>query len=120
MAQNNRRAEALRTVVQMQFRALVDDGFGNPVPGEFETQFTAWANLHPLKGGEGVISARLEGTQPYIITVRYSSETEQVTEGWQIVEKNNPNRIYAISGPPTDPDGKRAWLEILSVLGGRS
>lgn len=121
MAQNNRRAGALRTRVHFQSRGEVDDGFGNMVPGgEFETQFTVWAHLHPLRGSEAVISARLEGRQPYILTARQSSDTRRVSAAWQVVEKEAPERIYAITAPATDPDGKRAWHEFLVVLDGRS
>ena len=88
MSLNNRRSEALRTRVHLQSRGLVDDGFGNMVPGgEFTTIHTVWANLHPLKGSETVISARLEGRQPYLMTVRQSSDTRQVNEAWRVVEK---------------------------------
>jgi head-tail adaptor len=119
------RAEDLRTKVFFQSRGMVDDGFGNMVPGgEFETQFHlpdgTWANLKPLRGSETVMASRLEGRQPYIITVRSSTDTRQVNEAWRIVEKNNADRIYAIKGPPTDPDNKRTRLEFLCELGGES
>lgn len=121
MAQNNRRSEALRTLVHLQSRGLVSDGFGNMVPGgDFVTRRTVWANLRALKGSETVIAARLEGRQPYVMTVRQSSDTRQVSAAWQVVEKNDPNRVYSITAPATDPDGKRQWHELLLVLDGRS
>lgn len=121
MTLNNRRSEALRTRVHLQSRGTVPDGFGNMVPGgEFETRHTAWANLHPLRGGETVIASRLEGRQPYLVTMRSSSETREMNESWRIVEKSDPSRVYAITSPPTDPDGRRAWIEALAVLGAPS
>jgi head-tail adaptor len=118
MAENHRRSEALRTRVHLQSRGLVDDGFGNMLPGgEFSTVYTVWANLHALKGSETVIAARLAGRQPYLMTVRQSSDTRLVNESWRVVEKEQPDRIYAITAPATDPDGKRAWHEFLLVLG---
>src|SRR5690606_3384202 len=111
------RAEDFRTKVFFQSRGMADDGFGNMVPsGDFETQFGPdgiWAHLKPLRGSETVMAARLAGRQPYIITVRSSSDTRQVNEAWRVVEKNNPDRVYAIKAPPTDPDNKRAWIEFL-------
>jgi head-tail adaptor len=111
-----RSAEPLRDKLYLQSRSLVDDGFGNLVPGgEFETQHEVFANLKPLRGTESVMASRLAGTQPYIITMRASSETRQVNVAWRIVDKNNPDRIFAISAPPTEPE--RGWLEILATEG---
>ncbi len=114
----------LRTKVFFQARGMVDDGFGNVLPGgDWETQFGTggiWANLKPLRGTEAVMNARLDGRQPYIITVRYSPDTRLVNEAWRIVEKNDPDRVYAIKAPPSDPTGKRELIEILAELGGES
>jgi head-tail adaptor len=38
-----------------------------------------------------------------------------VNVAWRIVDKNNPDRIFAISAPPTEPE--RGWLEILATEG---
>lgn len=118
MAQNNRRAEALRSRLQFQLRTAGDDGMGGQGAfGPYATQFTVWAALAPLRGGEAVMGSRLSGRQPYIITVRNSSQTRLVTTDWQIVDDRDANRVFAVSAPPTDPDGMRAWLEILATEG---
>ncbi|MEQ1901861.1 MAG: head-tail adaptor protein [Devosia sp.] len=111
----------LRERVQLMRRALVSDGVGGTVPGgEFELVNTVWANIRPLKGGESVLEARLQGRQPHIVTVRSSSLSREIDESWQMVDARNGERKFAIVAPPTDPDGKRAWLEILVVEGGAS
>ncbi len=109
----------LRENVLFQKRGTVDDGFGNTVPGgEFETRFgSCWAHLRPLRGTESVMQSRLQGRQPYIITVRNSTDTRSVDESWRVVDARNLTRVFAIAAPPTDPDGKRTWLEFLVTEG---
>lgn len=121
MAETARTAGRLRERIRLEARGLVDDGMGGSVPGdEFETRLTAAANYLPLHGSETVQAARLQGRQPYVITVRQSAVTRQVTEAWRIVDDRDATKIFAITGPPTDPDGRGAWLEILAVLGAPS
>lgn len=107
--------------MQLFRRALVDDGHGSMVPGgEFELVTTVWAHLHPLKGGESVIASRLEGRQPHILTLRQSGVTREMDESWQVADARLPERVFAIKAPPTDPDGKRAFFEVLVEEGGVS
>lgn len=83
---------ALRSFILFQKRGEVDDGFGNVVPGgPFITQFSAYANFRPLlrgsaQGVEDVFADRLQGNQPYIITVRNHEAVKQVTTAWRIVD----------------------------------
>lgn len=118
---NNRNAGALRDWLEFQSRGMVDDGFGNQVPGgPFETQFTVWAGMRPLRGSEAVMAARLDGRQPYVVTVRNTTQTRGVTVAWQLVDARNANRVFAITSPPADPDGKNAWLEFIVTEGAAS
>lgn len=116
------RVDDLREKVHFQRRGEVDDGFGNTVAGgAFETVHANWsANLKPLHGSEAVMQSRLQGRQPYILTVRSSTETREVDESWRVVDARNSDRVFSITAPPTDPDGKRAWIEILVTAGGES
>lgn len=121
MADIERSAGALRERVRFQRRLMADDGLGGMVPaGEFETRFTVWAKYTALRGGESVQASRLEGRQPMIVTVRQSSQTREATEGWRLVDDRDPTRVFAIVGPATDPDGKRAWLDFLVTEGAPS
>lgn len=122
MAQNNRRAGALRELVRFEAQEQATDGWGQPIPGsgEWTEQFTANANLRPLRGSEAVIAARLQGEQPYIMTIRQHAAASDITTAWRAVDmragsnsEGKPNRVFAIKAPPVDPDGKNAWLEIL-------
>ncbi|MET3925939.1 head-tail adaptor protein [Devosia sp. 2618] len=119
MAENFRRAGALRERLHCQQRSAGDDGWGNPLPGhgDFETVFPVSAGMRPRTGGEEVTAARLSGQQPYIVTVRNTSQTRQITTGWQLVDARNADRVFAITSPPADPDGKNQWLEFIAVEG---
>ena len=114
-----RSAAGLRERMHFQFRPSQDDGWGNDQPGQgaFTTQFTRWAALRPRVGGEAVTAARLDGRQPYVVTVRHDTEMQSVTTAWRLVDKNNPDRILNIVSPPADPDGNRQWLEFLAEEG---
>lgn len=106
----------LRERVHFQSRAAVDDGYGNS-RGEWVTRFTEPAAMKPLRGGEEVMAARLQGVQPYVVTVRQSSRTRQVASDWRLVDARDPSRVFAVASPPSDPDGRRQWLDILVRLG---
>lgn len=123
MAENFRRAGALRERLHFQQGGDGDDGMGGPgVPGagDFATVFTAAAAMKPRAGGESVDAARLGGRQPYVVTVRNTSQTRQVTIAWQLVDARNAARVFAVVSPPADPDGRNQWLEFLATEGAQS
>ena len=110
---------ALRSFIIFQKRDEVDDGFGNLVPGgPFKTQFSAYANLRPLLRGsavgvEDVFADRLQGNQPYVVTVRKHAALNAVTSAWRIVDVRSstiPNWILS-SGAWND-NGE--WLNDLN------
>lgn len=114
----NRNAGRLRTLLNFQKRGTIDDGWGNQIPGgEFATEFQAYAGLQPRTGGEEVTAARLNGRQPYVCLVRYTDKMLDVTVAWQVVDARDANRVFNITSPPADPDGKRQWLEFLVTVG---
>ncbi|WP_322884120.1 phage head closure protein [Sinorhizobium medicae] len=107
-------AGELRHKIELQVRTLVDDGYGNEIAGPFETQATVHAKFHYLRGGEEVMAGRLAGKQPAIVTVRSSVATRALTTSWRILTTDGEAwNIRSI----TDPDGRRAWLEILAEKG---
>jgi head-tail adaptor len=63
-------------------RQTVNDGYGNE-QGEWVTQFTCAAARDFLRGGEGVIAARLQGTQIALITIWANSQSRSVTTDWR-------------------------------------
>jgi head-tail adaptor len=121
---------ALRSFIHFQNRGEVDDGFGNMVPGgPFVTQFSAYANFRPLlrgsaSGVEDVFADRLQGNQPYIITVRNQAALQEVTIAWRIVDarslidedEQTYKKVYNIKSPPVDSTNGYMWLEFVATL----
>lgn len=108
----------LRSKVRLEKRGIVDDGFGNPVAGDWEAQFTRSAYIGPLKGGESVIAARLEGRQPAVIVLRYSALTRTITNEWRAVEirQDGTEVIYAIADA-RDMENRRRHITLLCEAG---
>lgn len=90
------------------------DDYGN-TQSEFVEQFVVSAKVQAKFGGETVTAARLQGQQPVTITVRQSSQTRLIKEDWRARDVRS-GAVYAIRSI-VDPDGKRAWLEILTQTG---
>lgn len=122
---NNAVSGALRSYIHLQKRGEVDDGFGNMVPGgQFVTQFSVYANFRSLlrgtaSGVEDVFADRLQGNQPYVVTVRKAPAFENVTTAWRVADarsddgNGNFTRIYNIKSPPTDSTNGYMWLEFI-------
>lgn len=98
------------TLQQRQTSALVG---GLNKPGGWSVGFTVWAQTQFLHGTEAVQSARLQGVQPVIITVRASSQTRPIDNTWQAVDARDPSRVFNITGAEISPD--RAWVQLLAV-----
>lgn len=90
-------AGELNSRVHLQRRgAAVRDSHGNAQPAAFETVSTVWAKLAPKLGGEGVVAGRLQGRQPYVVTVRYSSLTRDITPAWRLEDARRPGRFFDV------------------------
>jgi head-tail adaptor len=109
-------AGKMRERLEFQKREMVDDGFGNEVAGDFVTVFTDAAELIPLKGGEPVIAARLSGVQPFIVRVRSSTATRDVTTAWRAIDARNAPRIFNITSV-ANYDQKNAYLDMMATQG---
>lgn len=109
-----RGAGMLRERIHCQVKGPATDELGNPVPGGdgWATQFSVRAGFQPRNGGEAVVAGRLQGVQPYIVTMRQSSDTRRITTGWRLVDAHNETRVFNVR-TVADPDGKRQWLEML-------
>lgn len=103
-------ASELRERVTFAQRALVSDGHGN-AEGEYEDEFTVSARIRPRLGGEQVMAGRLEGKNIATITVRYSSDTAQITTDWEARDARTGQKwnIRSI----TNPDERKRYLELL-------
>lgn len=99
--------------VDCQKRGEQDDGYGNTV-SDFVTQFTVRAAYRHLRGGEGVIAARLENKHPVIITVRASSQTRQITSDWRLVDARD-GTAWAVKDVTHETD--RQFISLLCERG---
>lgn len=61
----------------------IRDPDGNIIQG-YVSQFQLAAHVHPLRGGESVMAARMQSKAPAIVTVRASSLSRQITSEWRV------------------------------------
>lgn len=92
-----------------------DDGAGNTTYG-WTKEFTLWAKVQPLRGGEQVLADRLQGTQPVVIIVRRQWESLQILPDWRAVDDRS-GAVYQIKSPPADMKMDRAYLDMLAEAG---
>lgn len=102
-------AGALRELFAFDKRLGVDDGYGNDT-GDFHEQFRDAAARLPLKGGEAAQASRLEGRQPYIVTVRYNARTAAVTTDWRCRDVRT-GQSYAIVTHV--PRGRKDYVDMI-------
>lgn len=94
-------------------RSDVDDGYGNKKSG-FVDQFTARCSVRFLRGGEGILAARLSGKQPVIIKVRRFTQSTSVTTDWRATDTHT-GTIYNIRS--VMPEMDRRHIEFLAESG---
>ena len=108
---------------QLRFRVRFDKPVSTEDPAggstqAFVEQFTRWADIRPMRGGEGVQAQRLQGTQPVLIIVRRDSSTTQINETWRAVEMLNGAevRAYAVK-TAEDMERSRTFLTLVAIAG---
>lgn len=96
--------------VTFQSRATGSDGYGGRVT-DWADEFTVWGGFTHLRGGETVISERLEGVHPAVIRIRASSDSRRITADWRAVCEGT---IYAIRDvTPVE----RSFIDLLVASG---
>ncbi|ABR60177.1 head-tail adaptor protein [Sinorhizobium medicae] len=106
----------LRSRLHFQQRAVGDDGYGNPVTGEFATVFTDAAEIIPRMGTEAVMGARLQGLQPVTIRLRSHVATRSLDATWRAVDSRS-GAVYAITSPPVNVSQKNDYIDMLATIG---
>ncbi|WP_312942399.1 head-tail adaptor protein [Agrobacterium pusense] len=91
-----------------------DDGYGGTIIGWNEV-FVEPARLEPRVGSETVIASRLQGIQPYTMTVRSNERTRTITPAWRARNKRT-GVVYAIKAA-VNIDERNQWIELLVVQG---
>lgn len=107
-------AGSLNHIVWLQQRATTDDGFGN-VESNWVNRFQEPCRLAAKLGGETVFASRVQGTQPYIMTVRGSTRTRAIDGSWRAVNART-GAVYNIK-TAVNVDERNALVELLVVQG---
>ena len=107
-------AGALSERIGFEAEVEGDDGYGGVVVG-FAEQFVEPARLEPRVGSEPVIASRLQGLQPYTMTVRRNERTGAITPAWRARNKRS-GVVYAIKAA-VNIDERNQWIELLVVQG---
>ena len=76
-----------------------------------------WARMRPVRGGEQVLAARLQGREIFEVTVRGSNDVRQVTTDDRLVDARDTSRTYNIHYI-SNPDERRRGYVFLCELGG--
>lgn len=91
-----------------------DDGYGGTIVG-WQESFVEAARLEPRVGSETVIASRLQGIQPFTMTVRSNERTRNITPAWRARNKRS-GVVYAIKAA-VNIDERNQWIELLVVQG---
>lgn len=80
---------------------------------------TVRAHVKWLKGGEGIVSQRIEGKQPVAFVVRSSSDTQAVTNAYKAVAISGRDIIPGeeFNVVSVSPSAQPGYLDILAVRG---
>jgi hypothetical protein len=98
-------------LVAFDQRAVVDDGYGNQVAGDWQEQFQTRAKFIPLRATETVMAGRLESHGAIIMQLRASSETLAIGTDWQV---RDVRRGIAYNIREAKQDTSRALVEVLA------
>ena len=77
---------------------------------DYILQFTLWAHVHPLRGGEQVMQARIQSKNPVIIRVRVSTASRQIDSMWQA---KIDGLDYDVKEDPRESQDRK-WMELLA------
>ena len=88
-----------------------DDG---QVVQSYEEQFTVWAGIRWLRGGESVMQARMQSRSPAILTVRKTPDTRRITSEWRVLVDG---RDFDVKEDPRPSDDRGYWEMLVEDRG---
>lgn len=106
-------AAKLDRLVAFDAPTIAPNGQGGSISGWVE-RMQVWAGFRFLRGGEVVQSARLEGRQPVVVTVRSGTQTNSITPEWRMRDLRD-GTIYAIRTCPAA--GRERFIELTCESG---
>lgn len=101
------RAPHLRAAFAAPFEDTDADG---QIVQSYVEQFTVWAGVRWLRGGETVMQSRMQSRSPAILTVRKSPDTDRITSEWRVLVDG---RDFDVKEDPR-PSDDRGYLEMLA------
>lgn len=113
MARSPRGAGTLFERIAFDERQPADDGYGNTI-ADWQEQFIYHTELVPLRGGEAVMAAQLEGRAMLMLQVRRSDQTERITTFWRARNVRSGDQ-YNIRQVTQTPD--RSRIDLLCEYG---
>ena len=95
-------------------RREISDEYGG-TRDDWVPQFSEWAEVKYLRGGEAVMQARMASRNPVIVSIRNSERARQITSEWQVElrSRSGVTKVYQIKEDPRPVDGD-AMLEMLA------
>jgi SPP1 family predicted phage head-tail adaptor len=76
----------------------------------WEAVATVWGALRGVSGREAYIAAASRATGTHVLTIRYRTDVRAS------MRARVDGVVYNFTRPPSDPTGRRAWLEILAEV----
>jgi head-tail adaptor len=94
------------------------DRYGNEQTS-WANRFVVRAQIAPKLGGEDVMAARLQGTQPVVIRVRSSVDTRKITPTWRVTDTNSGTvyNVRSVCDPFMGQAERGRWIEVLAESG---
>ncbi len=94
-------------------KGSASDGYGGTTTA-YVDQFTVWAGVTHLRGGETVMAGRLQGKHPQVVRIRSSSQSRQITTDWR-ARDTKTGTVFAIRD--ITPTSDRLFLDVLCESG---
>lgn len=104
-----------RVEVQRESDTGALDAYGNPAGQSWGTLGTFWGDLRETPGRERIAAGRLEAPATATLRLRRSPESLGITAADRVLARG---QVWAITGAPVDPDGRRAEVELTLERGG--
>jgi hypothetical protein len=103
---------------RFRFERRATDANGDQLGAWGDGAVTLDAKLVTLKGTEAVMSARLQGRQPIILTIRDCAAARAITTDWRAVDVRSGN-VYGVKGAAPNTDNI-AFIDVLAQAEGTS
>jgi SPP1 family predicted phage head-tail adaptor len=106
------RSGSLNRLVRFERRASAADAFNEEV-GDWIEYAQARAQIVSLGAEETFAAMQAQSAATSRVVVRYTAQLEAVKANDRVVTVNAPFRVFDITSPPLDPDGRMRELNFL-------